>query len=324
MTRYIARRILQTIPLLLLISLGVFLLMHLIPGGPLAVYENNPSISAADLERLKEQLGLDIPVHVQYWNWVTTVLRGDWGTSLVSGRPVVVEIGERLPNTLWLSLTAFFAALLISIPIGIVSAVRQYSWFDHIMTTFAFVGHSVPVFWLGLTLIIIFNVTLKNPLTGGPLLPGGGMATIGEEASLADRLAHLILPASALAIYNLAQYIRYTRAGMLDVLHQDYVRTARAKGLAERAVLLRHAFKNALLPLVTIIGLEIPFLLSGTLVTETIFSWPGMGRLFFDAVLRSDYAVMMGALMLTATLVILCGLVTDVAYAFLDPRIRFD
>ncbi len=324
MTRYIVRRILQAVPLLLLISLVVFLLMHLIPGGPLAVYENNPNISAADLERLKEQLGLNVPVQIQYWNWLTAVLRGDWGTSLISGRPAIVEIGERLPNTLYLSLTAFFVALLISIPIGIISAVRQYSWFDHAMTTLAFVGHSIPIFWLGPILIIVFNVTLKNPLTGGPLLPGGGIATIGAEASLADRLSHLILPASALAIYNLAQYVRYIRAGMLDVLHQDYVRTAQAKGFAERAVLLRHALKNALLPLVTIIGLEIPALFSGTLVTETIFSWPGMGRLFFDAVLRSDYAVMMGALMLISTLVIFFGLVTDVAYAFLDPRIRFD
>jgi peptide/nickel transport system permease protein len=324
MTRYVARRILQTIPLLLLISIVVFMLMHLIPGGPLAAYENNPNISAADLERLKEELGLNVPVQIQYWNWLTAVLRGDWGTSLISGRPALVEIGERLPNTLYLSLTAFFAALLISIPIGIISAVRQYSWFDHLMTTCAFVGHSIPVFWLGLTLIVLFNVTLKNPLTGGPLLPGGGIATIGGETSLVDRLTHLILPASALAVYNLAQYIRYTRAGMLDVLHQDYVRTARAKGFAERTVLLRHALKNALLPIVTMIGLEVPYLFSGALVTETLFSWPGMGRLFFDAVLRSDYAVMMGALMLTAALVILCGLVTDVAYAFLDPRIRFD
>lgn len=324
MTRYIVRRILQAIPLLLLISFIVFMLMQMIPGGPLAAYENNPNITSQDLERLRVELGLDVPKHLQYLNWLVALLHGDWGTSLITGRSALVEIGERLPNTLYLSLTAFTIALLISIPIGVISAVRQYSWFDHGTTTLAFIGHSIPVFWFGLILIMIFNVALKNPATGGPLLPGGGMYTIGVPPTLEDRLSHLILPASVLAFFNLATHVRYMRAGMLDVLHQDYVRTAHAKGLSQRAVLIRHAFKNAILPLVTIIGLELPGLVSGALITETIFSWPGMGRLFFNSIERADYAVMMGVLMLSATLIIAFGLLTDIVYAFLDPRIRFE
>ncbi len=323
MTRYILRRVIQALPLLLVISFTVFLLMNLIPGGPLAAYENNPNISPEDLARLKRELGLDAPIHMRYWKWLTSVALGDWGISEVTRRPALIEITEKLPNTLYLSLTAFALALLISIPIGIISAVRQYSWIDHLATTVAFVGQSMPVFWFGLILIIIFNATLKNP-EGGPLLPGGGMFTIGAPFSLSDRIRHLILPASVLAFFSLGSHIRYMRAGMLDVLHQDYIRTAYAKGLRERAVLTRHAFKNAILPLVTIIGLEIPGLFAGAVITETIFSWPGMGRLFFNSIERGDYAVMMGILMMSATLIVLFGLITDIVYAFIDPRIRFD
>jgi peptide/nickel transport system permease protein len=324
MTRYIFRRVLQAIPLLFLISVAVFALMQLIPGGPLAAYSNNPDVTSADLERLQEELGLNVPKYQQYLNWLGAVLHGDWGTSQVSRRPALTEISERLPNTLYLSLTAFLIALTISIPIGIISAVRQYSWFDHLMTTIAFLGHSIPVFWFGLILIIVFNVTIKNPFTGGPLLPGGGMYTIGDDFSIQDRLVHLILPASVLILNRLSAQVRYTRAGMLDVLHQDYIRTARAKGLRERAVITRHAVKNGILPLVTLIGLEIPSLFNGALLTETVFSWPGMGRLFFTSIERADYAVMMGVFMMSATLVLAFGLITDVVYAFLDPRIRFD
>ncbi len=325
MTTYILRRLVQAIPLLLFISIAVFILMQGIPGGPLAAYENNPNISPEDLARLQEELGLNVPKHIQYWNWLTAVLRGDLGTSIVTRRPALTEILERLPNTLYLSTVAFLGALALSIPIGILSATRQYSWFDHLMTTFAFIGQSMPVFWLGLILIIIFNATLKNPLTGGPFLPGGGMFTIGADFSIEDRLRHLIMPASVLIFFSLGTHIRYMRAGMLDVLHQDYIRTAHAKGLRERAVITKHAFKNSIIPLVTIIGLEIPGLVNGALITETIFSWPGMGRLFFtQGIERADYPVMMGILMLSSTLIVLFGLVTDVAYAFLDPRIRFD
>jgi len=324
MTKYIIRRLVQAIPLLFLISIAVFALIQVIPGGPLAAYESNPNFSAEDLLRLEEELGLRDPLHVKYLKWIGNVVRGDWGYSLVSRRPVLTEIGERLPNTLYLAVFAFAFALLISIPIGMISAIRQYSLFDHVVTTIAFMGQSVPIFWFGLILIIIFNVTLKNPATGGPLLPGGGMYTIGAPPSIVDRIAHLILPVMMLSLFQLAQHTRYMRSGMLDVLHQDYIRTARAKGLREQVVIMRHAFKNAALPLVTIIMLEMPGLFNGALFTETIFSWPGMGRLFFNAAERVDYPILMGIIMLNATLIVFFNLVADVLYGWLDPRIRYD
>lgn len=324
MTKYIIRRLVQAIPLLFLISIAVFALIQVIPGGPLAAYESNPNFSAEDLLRLEEELGLRDPIHIKYLKWISNVVRGDWGYSLVSRRPVLTEIGERLPNTLYLGVIAFFFALVISIPIGMISAIRQYSLFDHVVTTIAFMGQSIPIFWFGLILIIIFNVTLKNPATGGPLLPGGGMYTIGAPPSIVDRLTHLILPVTMLSLFQLAQHTRYMRSGMLDVLVQDYIRTARAKGLREQAIILRHAFKNAALPLVTIIMLEMPGLFNGALFTETIFSWPGMGRLFFNAAERVDYPILMGIIMLNATLIVFFNLVADVLYGWLDPRIRYD
>lgn len=323
MGKYIVRRILQAIPLLILISIIVFMLMQAIPGGPLAAYEG-PNISAADLERLREDLGLNVPKHIQYLNWLTAILRGDWGTSIVSGRPVLTEINERIGNTLYLSIIAFIGSLLISIPLGITSAARQYSKVDNIATTLAFIGQSIPIFWMGLILIIIFNVMIKNPDTGGPLLPGGGMSTIGADFSFTDRLRHLILPACVLIFFNMGTHVRYMRSGMLDVLHQDYIRTAYAKGLRERSVLLKHALRNSILPLITIIGLELPGLFNGALITETIFSWPGMGRLFFNSIDRADYSVMMGVLMINALVIVLSGLLTDIMYGFMNPRIRFE
>jgi peptide/nickel transport system permease protein len=323
MGKYILRRLLQAIPLVILISMTVFLLMHLIPGGPLAAYES-PGITPEDLERLKHELGLDVPLHIQYWNWLSAIVRGNWGTSIVSGRPVLTEITERIFNTLYLSIVAFIGSLLISIPLGVTSATRQYSKIDNIATTIAFFGQSIPIFWMGLILIIIFNVMIKNPNTGGPLLPGGGMSTIGSDFSFEDRLKHLILPATVLIFFNLGTHVRYTRSGMLDVLHQDYIRTAHAKGLPRRAVILKHALRNSLLPLITIIGLELPGLFNGALITETIFSWPGMGRLFFNSIDRADYSVMMGVLLMNAILIVLSGLLTDIVYGFLNPRIRFD
>lgn len=322
MTRYVAGRVLQALPLLLLVSLLVFALMHTIPGGPLAAYANDPSVSAADIERLRDELGLDVPLWQQYANWLGSVLHGDLGVSQVTHRPALAEIGDRLPNTLLLAGIAFALSLLVSIPVGVLSAVRQYSFFDHVMTTVAFVGHAIPVFWLGLILIIVFNVTLRNPITGGPLLPGGGVATIGDPFSVGDRVTHLLLPVTVLAFHGLATHVRYLRAGMLEALHEDYVRTARAKGLSERVVLMRHALKNGALPLVTIVGLELPALVSGALLTEIVFSWPGMGRLFFTSVERADYAIVMAIVMLSATFVVSFGILTDVAHAALDPRIR--
>jgi peptide/nickel transport system permease protein len=322
MTHYLIRRTVQAIPLLLAITVVVFALMRMVPGGPLSIYENNPSVTGADLERLREQLGLNEPLPLQYARWLGNVVRGDWGWSLVTHRPVLEMVGERVGNTLYLMGTAFLVTLLIAIPTGVISAIRQYSWFDHAGTLFAFVGNSVPTFWSGLMAIIVFHTWFRA--WGLPYLPAQGMYTLGgADTGLLDRLAHLVLPVSVLALFSAAHYTRYVRASMLEVIHQDYVRTARAKGLAEGTVVLRHALKNAAIPLVTIIALDLPQLFSGALITESIFAWPGIGRLFLEAATRFDYAVLMAILTITAALVVFFNLVADIAYGVLDPRIRY-
>lgn len=323
MTRYVLRRLLQTIPLLWLVSVAVFALLHVIPGGPMAAYENNPDITAEDLRRLEHDLGLDAPLHVQYLNWLNALLHGDWGYSLASKRPVLVEIGERLPNTVYLMGIAITVTLLIAIPIGIFSAVRQYSLMDHLVTTIAFMGHSIPIFWFGLILIIVFHGMLRNPWTGAPLLPGAGMYTLGMPFSLLDRIRHLVLPVAMLAVAGAATYTRYMRASMLEVIGQDYVRTARAKGAPEGRVVWRHALKNAAIPVVTILALELPALFNGAVFTETMFSWPGMGRLYIESAFRVDYALLMAIILIGAALTVLFNLVADIVYAYLDPRIRY-
>lgn len=321
--------------MLFIISIVVFALIQISPNNPLSEYQNNPNMTPEDLLRLENEYGLNDPIPVKYVKWLSQTLQGNWGDSFVTHRPVLTEIGERFPNTLYLSAIAFFLALLIAIPLGMISAVRQYSILDHIVTTIAFMGQSIPIFWFGLILIIIFAVNLHNPFAGTalfphsaplPLFPGGGMTTLTDNPPepLVDRIWHLVLPVSMLAVVQLAQHLRYMRAGMLDVLKMDYIRTARAKGLRERAVIYRHAFKNAAIPLVTIIALEIPALFNGAVFTETMFSWPGMGRLFFNSAERGDYTVLMGILMISATLIIAFNLIADIAYAFLDPRIRYD
>jgi peptide/nickel transport system permease protein len=320
---YIARRLFQAVPLLWLVSLVVFMLLHIIPGGPMAAYEQNPNISAEDLKRLEHELGLDAPLYVQYLRWLGAVVRGDWGYSLASKRPVLVEIGDRLPNTVYLMGIATLVTLLLAIPIGIVSAVRQYSTLDHIVTSVAFMGQSIPIFWFGLILIIVFHVMLRNPLTGTPLFPGGGMYTLGASFSIADRIHHLTLPVMMLAVAGAATYTRYTRGSMLEVIGQDYVRTARAKGVAERRIIWKHSLKNAAAPVITILALELPALFAGAVFTETMFSWPGMGRLFIESALRVDYAVLMAIILVTSLLTIVFNLVADVTYAYLDPRIQY-
>ncbi len=335
MTRYIIRRLLQAIPLLFVISVIVFALIQIAPNNPLSELQNNPNISPQDLLRLENEYGLNDPWLLKYGKWLNQTLRGNWGNSFVTHRPVLTEISDRLPNTFVLSGLAFVLSLIIAIPIGMISAIRQYSLFDHLVTTIAFMGQSIPIFWFGLILIIIFSVHFQNPLAGTalfphppplPLFPGGGMTTLGDNAPapLVDRIWHLVMPVTMLAIFQLAQVVRYMRAGMLDVLKMDYIRTATAKGLKQAAVILRHAFKNAAIPVVTIVALEIPSLFNGALFTETIFSWPGMGRLFFNSAERGDYPVLMGILMMSAGLIIFFNLVADVAYAFLDPRIHYD
>ncbi len=305
----------------------------------MSAFEENPNLTAADLARLEEELGLNRPVHERYFEWAGRIVVGDWGYSNATRRPVLTEIRERLPNTLQLMLTAFVVTLLIAIPIGILSALRQYSLFDHVATFLAFVGQAIPIFWFGLILIIVFNVWLNNPVspsTGfawsnlwscsdcSPLLPGGGMAPYGVENPTSwQRLQHMILPVTMLALFGAGTYTRYMRGQMLETIHLDYVRTARAKGLNERRVVWSHAMKNAITPIITIIALELPGLFGGALFTETIFSWPGMGRLFFRSAQRVDYPMLMGIVMINAVLIILFNLLADLTYAFLDPRVRY-
>jgi peptide/nickel transport system permease protein len=322
MAAYMLRRLVGAIPLLLFISVAVFALLQAAPGGPMAAYVRRGTLSAEDRARLEAQLGLNDPLPVQYGKWLAKVLQGDLGMATSTKRPVAVEILDRLPNTFVLMFAAWAVTLLIAIPVGILSAVRQYSWFDHVVTTVTFIGQSIPIFWFGLILLLVFYIWLENPLTGDPLFPAGGVATMGAPFSLGDRLHHLALPVAMLAAGWVAWYSRFLRASMLETIHQDYVRTARAKGLSERLVVLRHGFRNAAIPLVTLMALDVPFLFTGALFTEVIFAWPGMGRLFYSAAERRDYGLLMAIIMITSALIILANILADMLYAWLDPRIR--
>ncbi len=315
MTHLVVRRVGLSIPLLLGISVMSFLILNAVPGGPLSAYENAPGITPADLMRLEHTLGLDQPLHVRYVTWLAHFMRGDWGYSYATQQPVLAMISERLPNTVFLMGTVYAVTLLLAIPVGVYSAVHQYSRSDYAVTGLTFMGLSMPTFWLGLLLIIVFGLTLR-------VLPLGGMATPGAGFDLVDRLRHLVLPVTTLSFVGVAHYTRYLRAGMLETLTQEYIRTARAKGLVERAVVLVHALKNAAIPLVTVAALDLPELFVGALVTEQIFGWPGMGRLFWDAATRSDYPVLMGILTVSAGLIVLANLLADLIYGYLDPRIR--
>ncbi len=324
MYKYLLRRTLQALPLLLVISVILFGLINAVPGGLMTAYENRDDITPEDYARLRAKYGLDQSVPEKYAKWLRNAVTGDWGTSFVSKRAVMDEIKDRLPNTLLLMGLALLVTLAIAIPLGIFSALRQYSFLDHILTGLTFAGQSLPVFWFGLLLIIVFAVELKAPGTGKPLLPGAGMSTSGAAYSLIDRIRHLILPVTMLSAVSAAGYMRYMRSSMLETINQDYVRTARGKGLREKQVINRHALRNALIPLVTLIALDLPSLFNGAIFTETIFAWPGMGRLFLDAAYKTDYPVLMALLMINTVLIVVSNLLADVVYAFLDPRIRYD
>lgn len=321
MTTYLLRRLLQAVLTLFVVSLILFGLISVTPGGFMTVYAEKSDMTAADLARIRANLGLDDPVPIRYVKWLGNLLKGDWGRSLTSKRPVLEEIGSRLPNTLLLMSLMLICTLLVAIPLGILSAIRQYSWLDNVLTTIAFAGQSLPVFWFGLLLIIVFSVLLRGP-DGRPLLPGSGMYTLGEPFSLWDRIRHLILPVTMLTFVSAAEYMRYMRSAMLDVIHEDYIRTARAKGLHEWIVIYKHALRNAIIPLVTLLSLDLPSLFAGALFTETIFAWPGIGRLYFTAALKNDYPLVMAILTIYSALIILSNLLVDLIYAMLDPRIR--
>jgi peptide/nickel transport system permease protein len=325
MTTYIFRRIFQAIPILLLLSIFLFGVVRLMPGGPLAQAERNPNVTPEQLAALRVRLGLDQPLPIQYVKWIKAfVLEGDWGYSIKFRRPVAEMIWERMPATLLLFGIGFLIMLLFAIPIGVYSAIKPYSLFDNIITTFSFAGQSVPVYWLGLILIVIFYLNVQNPFGEGPMFPAGGMYTIGKEGNALDLLWHLALPIAAMTFSWIAWYSRFLRSSMRDTLNEDFIRTARAKGLSSRQVHFRHALRNALLPLVTLIALDLPTVFGGAVFIETIFAWPGMGRLFWDAAKGRDYPILLAVMMIYAALTLLFNLIADIVYGFLDPRIRYD
>jgi len=343
MTRYIIRRLLQAIPLLFIISLVLFVLMQNM-GDPVATMGGRSVTRSADRERLRRQFGLDKPIAVQYLYWLVGndwtkidldgdgvaetigqrkgVLRGDFGTSLVNrGKPVLQVIWDRLPNTLLLMGASEIVIIIGALLIGIYSALRQYSLVDHVVTAVSFVGYSMPIFFIALLTMYIFSVNFKR--WGLPYLPTVGMFDPGIGKTAGQVALHMILPVFSLSFIYFAGYSRYVRSTMLEVMSQDYIRTAKSKGLPRPVIVYLHALKNASLPIVTVIGLDLPLLLAGAIVTERIFAWPGMGRLFLDHVSRSDTPVVMGILMMISVAVVVFQIIVDVVYAWLDPRIRY-
>ncbi len=317
MLTHVLRRLLGAVPLLLIISAICFGLMHMAPGGPLARMLENPRVRPEDIQAMRENLGLDKPVPVQYARWLGRSVRGDFGNSYVTGKPVLGMILERLPATLELTLTAFTLSLLFGIGAGIVTAVKRATKADYAATFLAFVGISMPVFWLGLMAQVVFGLWLNVLPVTGRVTEGAGGGGFG------DRLAHLALPVMVLSLLYVSSWSRYMRGALIEVLSQDYIRTARAKGLSGRVVLVRHAVRNALIPLVTIACLQVPGLFTGAIITEAIFAWPGMGRLFYDGIQKGDYPRLMAILLISSALIVLFNLVADVLYAVLDPRIAY-
>jgi peptide/nickel transport system permease protein len=349
MGTYIVRRLLQAIPMLLLVSIVLFALVNIAPGGPMSAYSRTNRMPEEKKEAIRRSFGLDKPLPVQYIVWLVGndwmqidedgdeipdgygtrkgILRGDFCFSYKNREPVLELIADRLPNTVYLMFFTLLFTGIVAIPIGIISAIKQYSGFDITATTLSFMGQAIPEFWLGLLLILVFYATLNNPLTGESLLPSGGMQTLGAEfsfwESIWDRAKHLILPVTMGLVGWVAWYSRFLRSSMLEVINQDYIRTARAKGQIERKVLYKHALKNALIPLVTMFALDFPYIFTGSLYAELLFSWPGMGRLFYTAATGRDYPILMAILIIGSGIVVLSNLMADIAYAYLDPRVRY-
>lgn len=345
MTTYILRRLIQTVGLLFLLSVILFTLVNVAPGGPITAYAGRRP-RPERIEQLKRQFGLDQPLPVQYLYWLIGndwtkidsdgdgikdeagsrkgILRGDFGLSYRTRKPALDEIASRLPNTIYLMSITMLVALIIAIPLGIYSAIKQYSLFDFFATTFSFAGQAIPEFWLGLLLIIIFYAWLKNPWTGEPLLPAGGMSSLESGFSLSDRLAHLVLPVLTGALGWVAWYSRFLRSSMLEILPLNYLKSARARGLTERYVIFKHALSNALIPIVTLLALDLPYIFTGAVLIESIFAWPGMGRLYYQSAVDRDYPLLLAVLIIGAAFIIFCNLVADILYAYLDPRVRYE
>ncbi len=322
MLKYLLRRVLATIPVVVGVTLVTFVVMHIAAGSYVPGLDLNPNLKPEDEEMIKKYLGLDRPLHEQYLTWIAGVAHGDFGRSMIDGSLVSLHIGDRLPNTLELTITAILMGVLISIPLGVTGALRRGSKLDNALTALSVGGFAIPGFWLGLMLILFFSVQLQA--WGMPFLPSGGVMSPGTGGGdLLDRIVHLIMPATVLSFVYLSIWSRFTRSSMLEVLAQDYVRTARAKGMSERRVVYFHALRNAVIPLVTLVGLELPSLVAGGLVVEVVFSWPGIGKLLYERALATDYSTVLGITTFAALLVVLGNLLADVLYAWLDPRIRY-
>jgi peptide/nickel transport system permease protein len=324
---YIIRRLLGAIPLLLGIATLIFFVINLAPGDPTAIYFN-PNMPAEVLEQVRRNLGLDQPLHIQYFRWLTSFFQGNFGYSFAQSRPVADILMEVVPNTLMLTFGALLLVFLIGMALGVLQAVKQHSWFDGISSVVALFFYSMPSFWLALMLMLVFS--LKAHQWGWPIaFPPTGITSVDYEflsagGKLADRLAHLTLPVTTLTLALAAGVARYTRGQMLEVVRQDYIRTARAKGVPEHMVILKHALRNSLIPVITLLGLYLPLLFSGAVFVETIFAWPGMGRVIVDAIFQRDYPLVMATSFLFAVMTVLGNLLADVLYAVADPRIRYD
>jgi peptide/nickel transport system permease protein len=306
MLQYVLKRLLSTIPVLLGISLLLFFMLRMLPGDPAQVMAGQMA-SPEDIKLIRHQLGLDRPIIVQYGLFLSRLVRFDLGRSARTQNTVISEVWSRLPNTMLLAVAAITLACLFGIPAGIISATRPYTWIDYLFTSMALFGISMPVFWLGLMLVVIFSVVLQ-------WLPAGGTGS----------WKHIVLPSFTLAAFVVAFITRMTRASMIEALSQDYTTTARSKGLKERVVIVKHALKNALIPIITVVGLQFGLLLGGAVLTETVFAWPGIGRLIVDSILARDYPVIQGTILIFGLLYILVNLFVDMIYAFIDPRIRYD
>jgi len=327
MGSYITRRLLGAIPLVLGIATLIFLAIHLAPGDPTGIYFS-PTMPAEVLQQLRRNLGLDQPLYVQYLKWLVAFLHGNFGYSLAQSRPVSDIVLETLPNTLLLTGSALVLVFLIGVLLGVLQAVRQHSWFDRLSSVVALFFYSMPSFWLALILMLVFSLKAHQWHWIISFPPTGMISSYHEDfgfwGRLGDRLQHLVLPVATLTLALAAGVARYTRGQMLEVVRQDYIRTARAKGLPERTVILRHALRNSLLPLITLLGLYLPLLFSGAVFVEMIFAWPGMGRVIVDAISQRDYPLVMATSFIFAVLTVLGNLLADVLYAVADPRIRYD
>ncbi len=317
MRTYIIRRLIYAIPTLLGISVIVFLLTRLSPGDPVRLYTFGAlNVTEEDIQALREHYGLNKPLYEQYGSWLLQVLQGDFGKSLQYNRPALPLLLERLPATLQLAFAALVLQLAVGVPLGVIAALKRGTWIDNVIRVFGVVGHAVPTFWLGLLMIILFAVILR-------LMPSQGVLTVGHDVwDIPDRIKHIVMPAFVLALAGIANYSRYLRTETLDVINQDYVRTAHAKGLPERTVVYVHALRNALIPMVTALGGLLAALVSGALVVEQIFTWPGVGQFTYAAARSKDYPVIMAGVMVASTLLVLSYLLRDIMYAVVDPRIK--